>query len=243
MVTWSYSGEVAARSSRGGFVMWWKGPCHWCSHTERFLHCCWAGAASQGIPMGFSQGMLSPWYSEPVSVFTPMAALISDYFPELLGCCNWWGAENFSFSSFQWWYFSFPDSWCGSGCIVQLNVIIRDCSFKWRIKSALSAHLFPHWISLCFSFALLRIRLWKMWSPSVSLVQRGQSFVPSPPVQAIPISTFQFLLSVFWEFWGRQAVYVNSASSCTSCLLLTALKGSAFFCSLDSWGYQYKWGK
>lgn len=188
MVNWSFSGEVTARSSQGGFVTWWKGSCHWYSHTERFLHCCWARAASQGILPEDSPRLLPrecshqhPWFSEPGSAFTPsspMAALISDsifrYWPlELLRCCNWWGAENFPSHLFSDYFFPLPDSWRGSGYVVQLGVRIRDCSFKLGIKSLLSAHFLSHWISLCFSFALLRTWLWKMWSPSVSSSSEG----------------------------------------------------------------------
>lgn len=68
MVNGSFSGEGSARSSQGGFVVCERVPVT-ATATLRGSgtaagHCCFPGHG--------------PWPSEPGSVFTPMAALISD---------------------------------------------------------------------------------------------------------------------------------------------------------------------
>lgn len=94
MVNGSPSGGVSARSSGGGFGMDERVPV---TGTATLRGSC--TAAGHGLlPRGFSQGILPgdspggcsqqhPRYSEPVSVFTPVAALISECLQVLQSFC------------------------------------------------------------------------------------------------------------------------------------------------------------
>lgn len=95
------------------------------------------GDSPWGFSMGFSSGISHqhPWCSEPA--FTPMLHSFLTLFsatPEFLCCCNWGGAGNFSFHHLVIIFFPFPDSCCGSRCVVQLGFRIRDSSWNEELN-------------------------------------------------------------------------------------------------------------
>lgn len=164
--------------------------------------------------------MLSPRYPEPV--FTPACTDFSVYFQSFSVVVTDEVLKTFPSHLFSDDFFPPPclmvwlRGCCATGCQnKRLQLEIRN-EIPIVCPSLLSLNQFI--LPLCSSKTLIV----KMWSPSDSSRSEGSklcSFTASA-------GNFLFPCSVFWEFWGRQAMDVDSASSCTSCPPLTALKGS-----------------